>query len=132
MANFITMDKEKHHLEIKGNVPSKKNSKRRVKRGAHVFMIPSAAHEAWHGPALWDVKRQWPSHLTLHNVEVAELIFYHGDKRANDLSNKAESVMDLLVDAGVIADDNWFVVPRLVLIFGGVDKQNPRVVIHLH
>lgn len=34
--------------------------------------------------------------------------------------------MDLLVDAGILADDNWFVVPQLKLRFGGKDKINPR------
>ena len=43
-----------------------------------------------------------------------------------DLSNKAESIMDLLVDNGVIEDDNWFEVPALASTFGGVDKANPR------
>ena len=34
--------------------------------------------------------------------------------------------MDLLVDAGVIEDDNWFIIPEISLKFGGIDRQNPR------
>ena len=33
-----------------------------------------------------------------------------------DLTNKAESVMDLLVDYGVLKDDCWTVVPALGLV----------------
>jgi hypothetical protein len=34
--------------------------------------------------------------------------------------------MDLLVDAGIIDDDNWYVVPEVRFKFGGVDRLNPR------
>ena len=51
---------------------------------------------------------------------------YAPDKRKADLTNKAESIMDLLVDNGKIEDDNWFVIGDIRLLFGGVDKVNPR------
>lgn len=35
--------------------------------------------------------------------------------------------MDLLVDAGIIEDDNWYVCPKVILVFGAVDKNKPRV-----
>lgn len=59
-------------------------------------------------------------------IECVELIFYPSTRRKADATNKAESIMDLLVDAGIIEDDNWFIVPELSLKFGGVDKLNPR------
>lgn len=59
------------------------------------------------------------------------LTFFAPDKRATDLSNKAESVMDLLVDNRVIEDDNWFVCPDLHLKFGGVDTLKPRCEIEI-
>lgn len=37
--------------------------------------------------------------------------------------------MDLLVDAGLIEDDNYSVIPELILRFGGVEKDNARCVI---
>lgn len=48
-----------------------------------------------------------------------------------DLTNKAESVMDLLVDCGIIVDDSWQVVEKLTLRIGGIDKKNPRVVVEI-
>ena len=52
--------------------------------------------------------------------------FYWNDKRLFDLSNKVESICDLMVDVGLIADDNYMVIPELTARFGGVDKLNPR------
>lgn len=51
------------------------------------------------------------------------------DKRKADLSNKVESIMDLLVDNGIIEDDSWQYVPRLFMEFIEVDKKNPRVLV---
>lgn len=64
---------------------------------------------------------------------VKEIIidFYVENKRKADLSNKAESIMDLLVDASVIEDDNFFVVPRLILNYKGQDKEKPRAEIDI-
>jgi Holliday junction resolvase RusA-like endonuclease len=55
------------------------------------------------------------------------LTFYTPDRIKADLTNKAESCMDLLVDAGFLADDSWFVAEPIYLIFGGVDRVSPRV-----
>ena len=116
-------------LILYGTVPSKKNSKRRVQRGAHVFMIPSENHEIWHRQQMLFL-RSW-NDAPMPKLESVTLTFYVADKRKADLSNKAESVMDLLVDAGVILDDNYFVVPELHLLLGGVDKKSSRVEIEL-
>lgn len=118
-------------LHLAGHVPSKKNSKRWLKRGKRVFSVPSEAHEAWHEEQLWALKSQWAPGTTLHLVERIALTFHAADARRNDLSNKAESVMDLLVDAGVLADDSWFVVPELTLHFAGVAKASAGVTIDI-
>lgn len=34
--------------------------------------------------------------------------------------------MDLLVDEKILKDDSWDCVPELRLLFGGIDKNNPR------
>jgi len=94
-------------------------------------MVPSQAHEDWHADQLKTLPIWWPQKNMLTGVSQVELVFYAGDKRKADLSNKAESVMDLLVDTGVIEDDNWFVIPELLLKLGGVDKDNPRCLIKI-
>lgn len=55
------------------------------------------------------------------------MVFYAGTRHRADLSNRCESAMDLLVDAGLIEDDNWEIIRKLTLEFGGYDKNNPRV-----
>lgn len=55
--------------------------------------------------------------------------FWMPDNRKTDLSNKWESVGDLLVDNEIIEDDSWQFVGPLELIPMGIDKQDPRVVV---
>lgn len=114
-------------ITLQGKVPSKKNSKRRVQRGAHVFMVPSKAHEDWHTVQMWALK----GHKHIAEPGLITLTFYPPDRRPRDLTNSAESIMDLLVDAGILEDDNWFVCGAINLRFGGVDKAAPRAVVQI-
>lgn len=111
-------------ITISGRIPSKKNSKRVFPRGNRVIVIPSENHEVWHEEQSYRIKRFRPK-KPIEKCEI-EITFYAPDKRKADLSNKAESIMDLLVDNLFIVDDNWFVCGDLPLHFGGVDKINPR------
>jgi len=114
---------------LKGRIPSKKNSKYLVYRGGRPYFIPSPAYKLWHEEQSWVIKKCRPK-TPIEKCDVT-LIFYAPDRRAADLTNKAESIMDLLVDNGIIKDDNWFVVIKLNLIFNEVDKENPRVIINI-
>lgn len=109
-------------LIIIGNVPSKKNSKQIIYVRGKPIIISSKAFTAWHKDAL----EQLTGHCPAHCHQIVALTFYPSTRRRADLTNKAESIMDLLVDAGIIPDDNWFEVPEVPLKFGGVDKINPR------
>ena len=114
----------KRNLVLKGRIPSKKNQRRRIMRGGRIFDVPSKDYEAWHEEKLWELKSQ--DTTKVENISRIEITFYAPDKRRADKTNKAESIMDLLVDVGVIEDDNWFVFPELLLKFGGVDREFPR------
>lgn len=112
-------------LEIKGRVPSKKNSRINTRFGRS---FPSKAYKEWHEDASWQLYTQKkPMGLTKAQVE---LHFYMPDNRRADLTNKAESVMDLLVDVGVLKDDSWQVVNTIILK-GELNKENPRVEIFI-
>jgi len=115
---------------IAGRIPSKKNSRNIFVRGGRILNIPSAKYAAWHKDALTQVADIRKNYFLLENVEVT-IDFFAPDKRASDLSNKAESIMDLLVDAGILADDNWWVVDKLILNFRGVDKKNPGATVYI-
>lgn len=109
-------------ITITGSVPSKKNSKSFFVRDGKPMIVPGKVHRNWHKQAsmqLYGVK-------SITDIRSVAIIIYAADMRRGDLTNKAESIMDLLVDNRIIEDDNWFICPSLVLQFGGVDRKNPR------
>lgn len=117
-------------ITIPGDVPSKKNSKQIIYRGGRSFIISSNKFLSWHKMTLQHLQAHYRG-LKVENLDSITMIIFPSSKRKSDLSNKFESIADLLVDAGVIEDDNWFIMPKVHLIFGGVDKLNPRVGIEL-
>lgn len=119
-------------LHLTGRIPSKKNSKQLIRtKAGRPFVVSSKEHKEWHHEALWIIHSQ-KKNLGIEQCEVS-IFFRFPDKRKTDLSNKAESVMDLLVDAGVLTDDSWHVVNPLRL-YGEYDKENPgaKIVITVH
>ena len=103
-------------IQLVGRIPSKKNSKQiRINAATKKpFICSSKDHEEWHrGMSLALLAMRTPK-PRLSGVSVTLEITF-GDLRKSDLSNKAESVMDLLVDYGVLADDNYIDVPALSL-----------------
>ncbi len=125
-----------YEIKMNGRVPSKKNSKRRIQRGQQIFMVPSEAHEIWHREQMMALDARlggkWRKPPIAQNVDRVEIEFIAPDKRKADLSNKAESIMDLLVDAGVLQDDSWFVVPQLVLSCYRVDAEDAGAKIKIY
>ena len=113
-------------IVISGRCPSKKNSRMIVCRGKFPMNMPSAKYKEWHKVASLQLVQQ-----KIQPVKgcVKEMVatFYAPDNRKYDLSNKFESIADLLVDNGVLEDDNYTILPRVVMIFGGVDRENPRI-----
>ncbi len=112
---------------IWGNIPSKKNSRLLFWRNGRQYNIPSPAYTKWENTAVFYIRHIKP----VDKVNSVTLTFYAESKRRKDLTNCAEGVMDLLVKAGILQDDNWFVVPKIVLVFGGVDRQEPKVEIQI-
>ena len=122
-------------LQITGETPGKKNSKIWTRSGK---LIPSAKHQKWHADAL----NQLQSYLDLvalgdelpgpidYPVSVT-LTFYHGDQVRRDSDNQAASIMDLLQDAKVLADDRWQIV-RILNIYNHFDKGNARCLIEIN
>lgn len=88
----------------------KKNS--RVVRGKK--SCNSTDFKVWHETAMADLKAAGVPAKPFRRCLI-DLEFTFPDRRRRDLTNFADSVMDALVDAGVIEDDNWEVVPNLQL-----------------
>lgn len=109
-------------IELKGIVPSKKNSRINTSSG---MSFPSAKYTAWHKDAVQQLigVKPIPSGTPL------VFTYYNDSKRSGDLSNKWQSIEDTFTDCGIIEDDNWFELPDIHMIFGGIDRQNPRAII---
>lgn len=111
----------KNKIIIYGSTPSKKNSKIISCKGNRPCLFPSSKYTTWHKDALKQVagkKRITTTELTI--------TFFASDNRKFDLTNKAESIMDTLVDAGLLEDDNYSIISDLHLKFGGVEKDQAR------
>ena len=109
---------------LNSNIPSKKNSKQIVSAGGRYVLLPSNKHKDWHTEQMWKLKML---KIPVQTEPVCiEMTFYAETKAKGDLDNKATSVLDLMKDVGIIEDDNWYVVPSLILKFGGQDKLSPR------
>jgi Holliday junction resolvase RusA-like endonuclease len=106
---------------IYGSTPSKKNSKIISCHGNRPCLFPSSKYTEWHKDALTQLKGKGK----IESSEITLTFFAH-DNRKFDLTNKAESIMDTLVDAGLLEDDNYSVVSELILKFGGVEKNQAR------
>lgn len=111
---------------IPGRVPSKKNSRKAIYVKGRTIMIPSDDYKDWHAGASWELKAQMKGSAVLKGPRSIEIVFFAPNAVKSDLSNKAESLMDLMVDMQLLKDDNWYEVPELLLRFGGVDRVKPR------
>ena len=107
---------------FEGSTPSKKNQKIMICRGPRPMLIPSKKYTEWHKEHMWLLKKSVPRE-PIEKVDAMWLEFGAATHHKWDLTNKAESIMDILVDAGILKDDNYTVVPNLSLSFTGVDKE---------
>ena len=96
-------------------------------RGNRPILISSPAYATWHETQMWILKDHKIRKQVPKTIKSMKLNFYAPDSRKTDLTNKTESIMDLFVDAGLLKDDNWYIIPQLILNFCGVDRTNPRV-----
>lgn len=98
--------------EGEGRVPSKKNSKRIFKRGKRTIVLPSKIHEKWHKDAMIYLKAFGVPNTPIMRVMKCKCVIYYPDHRVADNTNKVESIHDLMVDAKVLHDDSWQVMPK--------------------
>lgn len=115
---------------ILGDVRSKKNSKQITYNPAtgKRSIVSSEAFTVWETAALWQLKKS--KSVRTYPIRVI-MTFYAGTARKFDLDNVAASVLDVLKIGGIIIDDSIAYVPELILGFGGIDRNNPRVEIEL-
>lgn len=93
-------------LVLTGNVPSKKNQRINTKEGKS---FPSKAFSDWQDTAITELRRQTRQRF---RVQVSvEVIIYFATLGKADVDNRLTSILDMLVEALVLRDDNWQSVP---------------------
>lgn len=113
-------------IVLYGEVVPKKNSRINTRSGRS---FPNQRYTKWHDSVVSQLhflllKKQL---RTFCNCQVKlTAIFYHGDMKRRDSDNQITSVLDTLVDAGILEDDKWMIIPEKH-IFDKYDKGNTRV-----
>ena len=115
---------------VKGRIPSKKNNQQILRgKGGRPFITPSKKFKDWQKDAFIQLLSQKVPRSNF-KCSMVELRIYFPDHRKADLTNKTESIMDMMVDYGAMEDDNWKCTGP-VMLFPYYDKVNPRVEITL-
>lgn len=116
------------NLTLYGRIPSKKNWTFTIWKNWKQIKLPSKKYQDWEKEQIKEVK--W---ISLDNQENLCITcdFYLPDNRKTDLSNKFESIADMLVKAKVLEDDNAKILSEVHLVYRWVDKENPRVIISI-
>lgn len=90
-------------LFLDGETPSKKNSRINTKSGRS---FPGKKFSGWHKRAVAELKRQWKGKPPADFPLVVSVCFFHSTRRRRDADNQLSSILDTLVDAGILLDDN--------------------------
>jgi Holliday junction resolvase RusA-like endonuclease len=110
-------------IHIPLETPSKKNSRVVDRRTGRTF--PNKRYTEWHKAASLYVRQQH-AHPLDEGPFALYLEFTHGDRVRRDSDNGVSSILDLLVDCGILPDDNWMVVSK-INVSNLYDKGNPGV-----
>lgn len=97
------------------------------KRGKNVRLLPSKQYREYEEAALWCLQRKEPINTPVN----VKCLFYMPTKRKVDKSNLEEACHDLLVIAGVLADDNRDIIAATDGSRVLYDKENPRTEIYI-
>lgn len=99
-----------YNYTIPLETPAKKNSRITLKNG---MTIPSKRYREWHKSASAVLNSCRKPIEPLDTPLRVLLRFTHGDLRRRDSDNGTSSIMDLLVDCKILADDNWQIVRQI-------------------
>lgn len=103
-------------LEIGGETPAKKNSRINLRSGRS---IPSRRYMEWHGHAELEARKAMAEQgfsEPFRNPVKVSMEFHHSDMRRRDSDNQASSILDVLVDCGILEDDSWRIVTSISVL----------------
>lgn len=99
----------KYYYVFRGEVASKKNGKQLVHVKGRSVLLPSKQYRAWEKSvrAVISIYGRPPEPFAAARIVIR---IFHGDAVKRDTNNATQGIQDVLVDMGVIADDNWMVI----------------------
>lgn len=105
---------------------TKKNSQRILtnRRTGRPFIKPSAAYEKYETAAIWYLNPKPRTPIDAPCCVVT--LFYMPTRHRVDLTNLMEAAHDVLVEAGILADDNNTIIASVDGSRVLYDKENPR------
>lgn len=108
---------------------SKKNSQRILinRKTGKPFIMPSAAYKDYEREAMLFI----PRGVYIDKPVNVKCLFYMPTRRKVDLTNALEAIDDILVNAGLLADDNYTIVESHDGSRVFYDKDNPRTEIYI-
>ena len=106
------------------NPISKKNSQQIFtnRMTGRPFITPSQQFKDYENAALWYIPKRFKIDYSVN----VQCIFYMKTRRKVDLTNLLEAVDDIMVKAGLLADDNFTIIQSHDGSRVFVDKKNPR------
>ena len=112
---------------VSGNPYVKKSNQRVQMRGRRPVKINTPRYNEWRHSALWQLKtQQKPSEPIDYPINL-QCVFYKSTQGRVDLSALYEGIQDVLVEVGVLADDNFKIVAGHDGSRVYVDRENPRM-----
>ena len=111
---------------------TKKNNPRIFHNGNRTIVLPSKAYERFENDCLRVIPGKYRKKIDYPvNIKV---LYYIKTRKRIDKTNLESAIMDVLVKAGVIADDSA-IAPEIVVSTDGsrvlIDKLNPRIEIEI-
>ena len=108
---------------------SKKNNSRIFRPNGmnHPIIVPSKQYVEYERNAMWFIPK---GEMIDYPVNV-KCLFYMPTKRKCDLVNMQEAILDVMVKAGLLADDNYSTVQSMDGSRVLHDKENPRTEVYI-
>lgn len=117
------------HFTVPVTPISKKNSQQILvnKATGRPFIMPSKKYKEYEKDAMWFI----PKGETINKPVNVKCLFYMPTKRKCDLVNMQEAILDVMVKAGLLADDNYSIVQSMDGSRVLYDKTSPRTEVYI-
>ena len=108
---------------------SKKNSQQILtnKATGRPFIMPSKKYKEYEKAALWYI----PKNIFINYPVNVKCLFYMPTRRRCDLTNLLEAIDDVMVKAGLLADDDFSIIQSHDGSRVLYDKENPRTEVYI-